>query len=129
MKNTLYMTRILVLSALVWVVGAVHVYAQPVQFFESLQDVPLMPGLVERSEDTVLFDKPGGRVVESVAEMADFSQAAVENYYSSALPQFGWKNVGTGQFTRQGEALELVFEKNTKNGREIGFLRVLVQPQ
>ena len=43
------------------------VSAQPAQFFENLQDIPLMPGLVERGDDTLFFDKPEGRVVESVA--------------------------------------------------------------
>ena len=119
------MVRVFILTGLVWAIGAVQGFAQPVQFFESLQDIPLMPGLIEQVDDTVFFDKPDGRVVESVADMAGFSQEAVESYYMSALPQFGWENAGGGRFNRGGESLELVFE----GADDLGILRVLVQPR
>ncbi len=117
--------RISILASLVWVFGSAQLFAQPVQFFQTLQDIPLMPGLVERSEDTVFFDKPGGRVVESVADMSGFSEEDVERYYMLALPQFGWKSVGQSQFSRQNESLVLVFETEG----DYGVLRVLVQPR
>ncbi|MEZ5814495.1 MAG: hypothetical protein R3E13_07260 [Alphaproteobacteria bacterium] len=125
------MMRMLFLTVMFLIFGIGAGFAQgagapsPVQFFEQLQDIPLMPGLAERDEDTVFFDKPGGRVVEAVADLEGFSQEAVERYYLLALPQFGWKNAGVNRFNRDGESLELVFE----GGGDVQILRILVQPQ
>ena len=30
-----------------------------------IEDLPLMPGMVEKTDDAVIFDKPGGRIVET----------------------------------------------------------------
>ena len=119
------MMRIFIVTVLVLMVGTFQVSAQGVQFFESLQDVPLMPGLTEHTGDTLFYDKPGGRVVELVADMDGFSQEAVQEYYLSALPQFGWENTGPNSFSRQGESLELAFEAD----EGANLLRVLVQPR
>ncbi len=117
--------RIFILTGLVLALGGMESFAQDVQFFEGLQDVPLMPGLTEHTGDTLFYDKPGGRVVELVADMDGFSQEAVQEYYLSALPQFGWKNTAPNSFSRQGESLELAFEAD----EGVNLLRVLVQPR
>src|SRR5688572_29954042 len=85
--------------------------AEPVVFFSALQDVPLMPGLHEISEQTVIFDKPDGRIVESFAEIEDISQDAVLRYYNASLPPFGWAKRGDGRFIRDKEILELRFQQ------------------
>lgn len=84
-----------------------------------------MPGLIERSDATLVFDKPGGRVIESVAEMQSLSDDQVRQYYASSLPQFGWEMAGQDIFIRQNEALELAFENDS--GHEI--LRIMVSPR
>lgn len=95
------------------------------QFFESIQDLPLMPGLVERADATVVFDKPEGRIIESVAEMRGVSDAQVRVYYAGSLPQFGWQPAGPDVFVRDGERLELAFEPGTGST----LLRVMVSPR
>ena len=117
--------RIFILTGLVLMIGTFQVSAQGVQFFESLQDIPLMPGLTEHTGDTLFYDKPSGRVVESVADMGGFSDETVADYYLSALPQFGWKNTGPNTFSRGDESLELAFEADEGGN----LLRVLVQPR
>ncbi|MCB9983599.1 MAG: hypothetical protein H6861_08025 [Rhodospirillales bacterium] len=108
--------------------GAVSVQAaddSPVQFFEALGDVPLMPGLVERTDGAVSFDKPGGRIVESVADLNAVPVDDVAAYYASALPQFGWLPTAQDTYIRQGERLELLFE--TDSGGPV--LRISIHPQ
>ncbi|MCB9987777.1 MAG: hypothetical protein H6868_00420 [Rhodospirillales bacterium] len=75
------------------------------RFFEMLPDVPLMDGLYEIPEGALVFDKPEGRIIESLAvtEAADAEKLA--SFYDVTLPQLGWVSVGIGQFVRQGEAL------------------------
>ena len=100
-------------------------HAEAVRFFESIQDLPLMPGLVERAEDSLAFDKPEGRIVESVAEMQNLSGQAVRDYYGSTLPQFGWHRAGPNRFVRRNESLELAFE--ALHGVQI--MRVSIHPR
>lgn len=102
-----------------------RLFAAETLFFEIIHDVPLMPALVERVDEAVLFDKPGGRVVESVAEMGVVSRAEVLGYYATSLPQFGWISQEDHVFLRGAERLELVFE--THDG--LNILRVLIRPR
>ena len=60
-----------------------------------LSGVPLMPGLSEVEEETVVFDKPEGRIVDAVATGA-LSPDEVMAHYSDALLQYGWTPVLTG---------------------------------
>ena len=99
--------------------------ADSVRFFESIQDLPLMNGLSERAEDTVVFDKPGGRVIESIAEIHGVSNESVQQYYAAALPQFGWQSPGQNRFVRGNESLELIFE----NHGDLDVMRVLIRPR
>lgn len=119
--------RFLFTLMLVFVLCGFHGYVQAgqTQFFESIQDLPLMPGLVERLDSTLVFDKPEGRIVESRAEIRELSHEDVREYYAESLPQFGWQMAGQDIFVRQGEELELAFE--SESGR--GILRVMVSPR
>ena len=94
------------------------------QFFTSLQDVPLMPGLRELTDLTVIFDKPEGRIIESVAAMDSLTVDIIRRYYKSSLPQLGWNRIGQDYFARQGEYLRLNFE--TVEGQ--GFLKIIIMP-
>ena len=117
------------LLTLIVLLGFTSFYAQAgagqTQFFESIQDLPLMPGLIERADATLVFDKPEGRVIESVAEMQSLSDEQVRQYYASSLPQFGWEMAGEDIFVRQNEALQLAFESDS--GYEI--LRIMISPR
>ncbi len=99
-------------------------YAQDL-FFSSIEDMPLMPGLVELPEQTVVFDKPEGRIVESVAQIESVSQGDIQAFYDASLTQFGWKRLGDHTYVRQHEVLELNVE--VIDGQE--YLRVMVRPR
>jgi hypothetical protein len=57
---------------------------------------------------SVVFDAPGGRVVEAWAEGA-VSPAAVLAFYGSTLPQLGWTASAPDLFRREGETLRVEF--------------------
>ena len=94
------------------------------QFFESL-DVPLMPGLYEIPEETIVFDKPDGRIIESQAASDHLGSVQIREFYENSLPQMGWIRVSPESFVRQEEIL-------TMEIREQGayhIVRFLVSPR
>ncbi|MGB4107865.1 MAG: hypothetical protein WBK55_08735 [Alphaproteobacteria bacterium] len=97
----------------------------PARFFSSMQDVPLVAGLAELNDQTVTFDKPEGRIIESVAEIESGSFDSVKKAYDQALPQLGWNRITENSYARDNEFLHLNFE--TYGGRN--FVRVLVRPR
>lgn len=95
------------------------------QYFVVVPDLPVMPGLVELPDQGTTFDKPEGRIAETVAAIATGTPQAVETYYDSVLPQLGWKAAGAGQYLRGEEVLKLGFETNEGQS----FLRIMVAPR
>ncbi|MGQ0527704.1 MAG: hypothetical protein ACT4OY_06740 [Alphaproteobacteria bacterium] len=87
----------------------------PPSFLSALQDVPLPPGMVELTDQTTVFDKPEGRIVEAVVEMPGSSEDEARRFYADTLPQLGWKKAGEGKFRRDSEQLHISFE--TLEGR------------
>jgi hypothetical protein len=81
-------------------------------FFTTLNDVPLMAGLTELPDETLIFDKPEGRIVETAAvtDRTGPSAADIEAFYAQTLPHLGWRQVAKGQYLRQNEVLRLDVE-------------------
>lgn len=94
-------------------------------FFSSIQDLPVMPGLVELPDQGVVFDKPEGRIIEVVAALQAQPREDVRSYYDSVLPQLGWSRLDEGRYAREGEHLQVGFESN--EGQQ--FLRIMVAPR
>lgn len=76
-----------------------------VEFFTTLPDVPKMPGLIEQTESSIVFDKPEGRIIEMHAVKQGITNEDVIIYYGATLPQFGWGRTDKGAFFRDGEFL------------------------
>lgn len=74
-------------------------------FVAGVADLPLMPGLAEMPDRGLIFDKPGGRIVEAYAA-GTVTRDAVASFYDTTLPQLGWQRDGGG-YLREGERLEL----------------------
>jgi hypothetical protein len=79
-----------------------------VAFVSGIEDLPLMPGLAEIDETAMVFDTPGGRIVEALAS-GPVSRDQVVRFYAATLPQLGWSADGETLFRREGETLELHF--------------------
>lgn len=78
-----------------------------VAFVSTIEDLPLMPGLVEEAGGMV-FDSPGGRIVEAFA-IGEVSQGAVRAFYGDTLLQLGWRPLGVGVYQREREILKVEF--------------------
>ena len=84
-------------------------------FVHGVDDLPLMAGLSPLAGQGVVFDAPGGRIVEAWAEGA-VSRTAVLSFYGSTLPQLGWTAAAPDMFRRDGETLRLEFPAAAPHG-------------
>ena len=75
-------------------------------FVEGFEDVPLMPALHNKPEESVVFDAASGRIVESLAEGRATAEE-VSAFYAESLPSLGWRAAGPGLYEREGEQLRL----------------------
>lgn len=71
-------------------------------------DLPLMPGLTERPDSLVLFDKAEGRIAE-ITMTSTQSQIDVLAYYAETLPALGWYAENPQVWRRRGEELTVRF--------------------
>ncbi len=119
-----FLSVVLLWSA--FVSAPVHAFAQvPSQaFFVSIPDLPLMPGMVELEELTMSFDKPEGRIIESVVDVGLITIDDIMAYYKRSLPQLGWERLSEGAYVRQNEVLSLRFD--FIDGQN--YMRVMVRP-
>ncbi|WP_135081932.1 hypothetical protein [Terasakiella sp. SH-1] len=88
--------------------------AQELTFLSALEDVPLMAGLSEAMDETVYFDTPEGRIVETYA-LGRVSKASILSYYKESLPSLGWQEQSEGSFKREEEFLSLAISMDGKN--------------
>tara|TARA_Y100000588_G_C13604568_1_gene648541 strand:+ start:184 stop:588 length:405 start_codon:yes stop_codon:yes gene_type:complete len=85
----------------------------PQQFLSSIEDVPLMLGLIEDENNVLNFNKPSGRLVQVYA-FGPLKEKEIINYYNLVLPEFGWKNIHDLVFVREGEILKInLFRENS----------------
>lgn len=84
-------------------------------FIAGIDDMPLMPGLTQLADRTVVFDAPSGRIIEAYAE-GPVAREAVRSFYARTLPQLGWSQRDGGLYVRDGETLRLEFP-GARSGR------------
>jgi hypothetical protein len=82
-------------------------------YVAGIPDLPLMPGLKELPDSGLVFDKPGGRIVEAFAE-GSMAPQSVAAFYDQTLPQLGWQPQGRGTYRREGERLELDLDHDAR---------------
>lgn len=75
-------------------------------FLGAYEDLPLAPGLTEDANAGVVFDSPGGRIVEAYATGA-VKAAEVLRFYAATLPQLGWTRETDTVYRREAEVLRL----------------------
>jgi len=96
-------------------------------FVPGTADVPLMEGLTAIEAESLVFDKPDGRLVQAVAQTirGAADPAAILAFYARTLPQLGWASAGPGRWRREGEELEIRVER--AGGRML--TRFVLSPQ
>lgn len=82
--------------------------AAAAEFVRGLGDVPAMPGLAPVDGGDLVFDKPGGRIAETVMS-GRVGRADVLSFYATSMPQLGWERLSGDRFRREGEELRLEF--------------------
>ena len=93
-------------------------------YVEGIPDLPLMPGLTSLPESGLVFDKPGGRIVEAFAE-GGMTPQSVRSFYDETLPQLGWQREKLGAYLREGERLRLDLSEDA--GRVTVHFRLIPQ--
>lgn len=85
------------------------------KYLDAVEDMPLMDGLHETGEGGMVFDKPNGRIVRTIAE-GRVGLTSARRFYENTLPQLGWvrhkKLELIGDllvFDRESERLEIEF--------------------
>ncbi len=96
-------------------------------YLDAVEDMPLMEGLHETGDGGVVFDKPNGRIVRSVAT-GRVAPQAVRRFYTATLPQLGWTRQKKLElikdllvFRREGERLEIQTVPETGGTTEVRF--------
>lgn len=67
-------------------------------------DLPLMPGMVEKPKTLVLFDTPEGRIAE-ISMDCPHGEVEVLKYYSETLPALGWRAENPQVWSRRSEEM------------------------
>lgn len=88
-------------------------------FLSVIEDIPLMPGLVEDETRAIVFDATGGRLAETYAQ-GRLAAKAVREFYGETLPALGWRSERDSRWVREGEALTLEI-KEGPNGIDARF--------
>lgn len=96
-------------------------------YLDDVEDMPLMQGLAETGDGGIVFDKPSGRIVRSVAE-GDVAPSTVRAFYVETLPQLGWTRAEQYEligelliFRREGEQLEIQIVPVSDSHTEVRF--------
>lgn len=104
-----------------------HAEEKAAGYLDAIEDMPLMDGLSETGEGGIVFDKPNGRIVRSIAE-GKVSPAAVRRFYIDTLPQLGWVRHQKLElikdllvFRRETERLEIQTVSKTGGMTEVRF--------
>ncbi len=103
------------------------------RFVTGLGDVPVMPGLTPAEEEPLVFDKPDGRIAQTVMR-GSVDRKAILSFYNQTMPQLGWKRGPDGsgpngkgaatRFTREGEELRLEFVDTGRTTAKAGVTTV-----
>ena len=79
---------------------------QAARFLSVMEEMPVMPGLVEVVDAAVTFDGPSGRIIEAFVA-GSVQMDAIRAFYAATLPQLGWARQANGEYRRDAEILRL----------------------
>lgn len=104
-------------------------------YLDKVEDMPLMDGLSETGDGGIVFDKPTGRIVRTVAR-GDVAPEKVRAFYVETLPQLGWTRNerleligGLLIFGREGEKLEIQIVSQSSDAVARTEVRFSITPE
>ncbi len=116
----MFMRSLIILGVLLgFVFGAINSTAAP-KFVPGIDDLPLMPGLVLKSETPVVFDTPAGRIIEVFA-VGKMPSAHIRSFYGETLLQLGWQPSRKNEFQRDKELLKIEISEDKSGQRVVRF--------
>ena len=84
------------------------------KFVEGMDDVPMLEGMNQITQDDVSFGNEETRLLEAYFNAPKLKFSAIADFYNESLPQLGWIYQGNRGnsllFYREGETLEVVRE-------------------
>ena len=113
--NTMVLMKELLLSCLLAAVVSFPLCAKEasdkeivddIDYVSGFEDLPLMDGVIERTDLNFSFDSLEGRIVQSYIE-TDKPFSAVKEYYDSTLKDLGWKKLKDGSYKRDDGVLTI----------------------
>ncbi|CAK0780137.1 Carboxypeptidase regulatory-like domain-containing protein [Azospirillaceae bacterium] len=90
------------------------------KYLDGFEDLPLMPGMSPMPGESLIFDKPGGRIVQAAAQ-GRVKEADVQKFYAQTMPQLGWRPVAINRFERDGEFLKIEFPRASGHTLTVRF--------
>ena len=116
------MRLVLLLILFVVIVAPISGTAQQAaRFLSVMEEMPLMPGLVEVTDVTVTFDGPSGRIIQAFAA-GSLQVDKVRAFYAAALPQLGWARQANGEYRRDAEILRLEVSLASDGGAGVHYM-------
>lgn len=95
------------------------------QFSSIIEDLPLMQGMYERTEESVIFDKPSGRFVELITAAPSLARSEVLEFYEDALPALGWTKKTPQEYVLEGEVIKI----NTQQLDKVLYVTFTLSPR
>jgi hypothetical protein len=83
-------------------------------YLSVIDDIPVMPGLVEQVNESVIFEAASGRIVTAITsgtKRPGLDMGAALGFYAATLPALGWHAESPSRFTRDGEVMTLRVEQ------------------
>ena len=81
-------------------------------YVDILPELILMESFSSVEGSHIVFDKPEGRIAESVYISDSVKAGQVEKFYAGILPQLGWTAGNQMQFVRETEQLTIKTSEN-----------------
>ena len=82
---------------------------EKIKFVPGTQDIPLMDGLTPVPDGVLYFDSILGSIVET-SLISQLPPATILAYYDEHLPTLGWVKINSGQYQREDDRLNILFD-------------------
>jgi len=120
-------TGLVLCAVLALCLPAFHAPAWAAGYLDAVEDMPVMDGLTETGDGGIIFDKPDGRIVRTVAT-GNVTAQGVHDFYDATLPQLGWTRrpnleliKGLMIFMREQERLDIQIVPHINGTTEVRF--------
>ena len=93
--------------ALVILQACQAINAQNQAYFSALPDIPMPLGVQEIESESIVFDKPEGRFIQSVGFLSGITKESCAKIYKNVIENLGWSQSESIAFVGYSEVLQL----------------------